>query len=109
MQMATILISSLFGTKDYAAFGYQIIKHKNLFPFDLRHFGLTEKQTNDLSIGMQQKNNFHYLEGALGVEPRDVFRRPTHLCGLAGLDLKIDLLVADVRPKLDSLQRDLEI
>ena len=30
MQMATILISSLFGTKDYAAFGYQIIKHTNL-------------------------------------------------------------------------------
>ena len=77
------------------------------FPLTRNIFVLTEKQTNDLSIGMQQKN-FHYLEGALGVEPRDVFRRPTHLCGLAGLDLKIDLLVADVRPKLDSLQRDLE-
>jgi hypothetical protein len=45
------------------------------------------------------------LEGVTG--PGDMFWRTALLCGLAGLDLKVHLLVAHVRPELDALKRHL--
>jgi hypothetical protein len=45
------------------------------------------------------------MEGVTG--PGDMFWRAALLCGLAGLDLKVHLLVTHVGPELDALQRHL--